>query len=208
MSTQFKPDPNEKLALVVFGRDAAGKAHASSFTEAETKLAEKAAEVMKLRLLPVRNDVEAALAARVPRGKVFASGKAFVPFIKASLFLELQTAALNSGIKPLKLPGSPLPSVAPVPQPSASAPAAPTEPSKNTPHGSVKQPCGWADIQVGATVLTKDPPNLDWYEAEVIAMRDGDLFTLRWCDWPELPPFVRRRVQLALMHPACPRSAA
>ena len=27
-------------------------------------------------------------------------------------------------------------------------------------------------------------------------------FTLRYCDWPNEPPFVRRRVQIALMHPA------
>ena len=56
---------------------------------------------MGLRLLPVRTDTERALAAKVPKGRVFASGRAFVPFIKASLFTELQAAALNSGVKPL-----------------------------------------------------------------------------------------------------------
>ncbi len=40
---------------------------------------------MGLRLLPVQTDMERALAAKVPRGRVFASGRAFVPFIKASL---------------------------------------------------------------------------------------------------------------------------
>ena len=91
---------------------------------------------------------------------------------------------------------------------AAPAPVASAEATKPTSPSIVKQPCGWADIQVGATVLTMDPPNPDWYEAEVIAMQGEDFFTLRWRDWPELPPVVRRRVQLALMHPAYPRSAA
>jgi hypothetical protein len=208
MTSQAKTDLNEKPTLVVFGRDAAGKAHASSFTADEAKLAQKAAELMKLRLLPVRTEAEQALAARVPRGRVFASGKAFVPFIKPSLFLELQTAAVNSGIQPLNLPTSPRQANVATPTPIALAPASSSESSKSTSLSAAKQPCGWADIEVGATVLTMDPPNPDWYEAEVIAIQSGDLFTLRWRDWPELPPVVRRRVQLALMHPARPKSAA
>ena len=34
---------------------------------------------------------------------MFASGRAFVPFVKDALLTELQAAALNSGVKPLKL---------------------------------------------------------------------------------------------------------
>ena len=168
--------------------------------QGDATLATKAAALMNLRVLPVRTEAERALAARVPKGRVFASGKAFVPFIKASLYLELQTAALNSGITPLKLP-------------TASAtggggqakPGAPQLPPPNklpSGAGTTKQPCGWADIQVGAVVLTMEPPYRDWFEAEVLAVQGEDLFTLRWRDWPELPPVVRRRVQLGLMHPA------
>jgi hypothetical protein len=72
----------------------------------------------------------------------------------------------------------------------------------------VKQPCGWADPEEGSVVLTKDPPHADWYEARIIAVQGDDHFTLCWVDWPEVPPVVRRRVQLALMHPARPRTAA
>ncbi len=73
-------------------------------------------------------------------------------------------------------------------------------------NGRPKQPCGWADIRPGAIVLTSDPPNhLDFYEAEVLAVEEGqEVFRLRWCSWPDMPPFTRRRVQLALRHPACP----
>jgi hypothetical protein len=118
MTAQAKPDLTDAPALVVFGRDATGKPHASAFTQSEAYLATKAAELMGLRLLPVRTDTERSLAAKVPRGRVFATGRAFVPFIKAALFTELQAAALNSGVKPLKLLTGPAASGAGEPTPT------------------------------------------------------------------------------------------
>ena len=203
MTTQANQDSTNMPALVVFGRDEAGKAHASSFAQGEAKLAEKAAGLMGLRLLPISTEVEQVLAAQVPKGRVFASGKAFVPFVKATLFLELQTAALNSGVKPLKLLTGPTASG--VGEPSPAAPESTTsskKPSQASGSGPARQPCGWADIQVGAIVLAADPPYLGWYEAVVLAVAGQDRCTLRWCDWPDDPPVVRCRVQLALMHPA------
>ena len=47
-----------------------------------------------------------------------------------------------------------------------------------------------------------EEPDSDWYECVVLATPGDDLFTLRWWHAPELPTFVRRRVQIALMHPA------
>lgn len=203
MTAPANPNPTHAPALVVFGRDEAGKAHASWFDQAEAKLAEKAAGLMGLRHLPINTDAERALAAKVPKGRVFASGKAFVPFVKAALFLELQTAALNSGIKPLQLLTGPTPSGVNEPTPTAPEPAAPSKLSKANGSGPGKQPCGWADIQVGAIVLAAAPPrHTEWYECVVIAIEGEDQFTLRYCDWPNEPPFVRRRVQLGLMHPA------
>jgi hypothetical protein len=201
MTTQATPNRTDAPALVVFGRDKGGKAHASSFTAAEADLATKAAELMGLRLLPVQTDTERALAAKVPRGRVFASGRAFVPFIKASLFTELQAAALNSGVKPLKLLTGPASSGAG--EPTLMAPAAAVKPLKGSGTAPVKQPCGWADIQVGSIVLGAAPPRrTEWFECLVIAVDDPDLFTLRYCDWPKEPPFKRRRVEIGLMHPA------
>ena len=147
---QAKPEPADAPALVVFGRDKGGKPHASSFVESEAALATKAAELMGLRLLRVRTDAERALAAQVPRGRVFATGRAFVPFIKATLLTELQAAALNTGVKPLKLLTGPAPDGAS--EPPRAAPAVPLKPPKGTGTAgtaSIKQPCGWADIQVG-----------------------------------------------------------
>ncbi len=153
---------------------------------------------MGLRLLPVQTDTERALAAKVPRGRVFASGRAFVPFIKATLLTELQAAALNSGVKPLKLLTGPASTGA-----GEATPAAPAKPPKGKGTAPVKQPCGWADIRVGAIVLGAAPPRrTEWFERLVIAVEGEDLYTLRYCDWPKEPPFKRRPVELGLMHPA------
>ena len=79
--------------LIVLGRDASGKAHASWFGEGDAALAAKGGP----------NDghggplgVATRRASRfggqtTPRGdkRVFASGRAFVPFVRASLFDEL-----------------------------------------------------------------------------------------------------------------------
>src|SRR3954471_13293333 len=100
-----KPKANlAALAVVVFGRDEAGKPHAAWFDQGEASLAEKAADLMGLRLLRVHTDEHRALAAQLPHGRVFASGRAFVPFVKASLFRALQAATqATSNSKPLKL---------------------------------------------------------------------------------------------------------
>ena len=45
-----KPDPAAP-AVIVFGRDEAGKAHAAHFDHSEAALAEKAADFMSLRVL-------------------------------------------------------------------------------------------------------------------------------------------------------------
>jgi hypothetical protein len=196
MIAQAKPEPADAPALVVFGCDALGKPHASSFSQSEAALATKAAELMGLRLLPIRTNTERALAAQVPKGRVFATGRAFVPFIKAALFTELQAAALNRGVNPLKLLTGPASTGAGETTPAALA-------AKGTGTAPVKQPCGWADIQVGAIVLAAAPPRYqDWFECLVIAAEGQDLFTLRHCDWPKELPFVRRRVEIGLMHPA------
>jgi hypothetical protein len=200
MTAQANASLTDAPALVVFGRDATGKPHASSFSQSEADLATKAAELMGLRLLPVRTDTERALAAKVPRGRVFATGRAFVPFIKATLLMELQAAALNNGVKPLKLLTGPVSTGAGEPTPAAPTPAK----GKGTPGPApVKQPCGWADVRVGSVVLGAAPPRrTEWFECLVIAVEGEDLFTLRYCDWPKEPPFKRRRVELGLMHPA------
>jgi hypothetical protein len=201
MSAAAETEFQDDTAVVLFGRSETGRARAAAFGHSEAELATKAAELMGLRLLPVRTDTERALVAKLPRGRVFATGRAFVPFIKDALLTELQAAALNSGIKPLKLLTGPAASGAA--EPTRAAPATVMKSARGNNIAPVKQPCGWADIRVGSIVLGAAPPRrAEWYECLVIAVEGEDVFVLRYCDWPREPPFKRRRVELGLMHPA------
>lgn len=91
-----KPDwsgsPRPSAAVIVLGRDDAGKPHASAFGEAERIQAKRAARKMGMALITVdpANADLITLAVGLPIGKVFASGKAFVPFVKGSTFDQLE----------------------------------------------------------------------------------------------------------------------
>ncbi len=68
------------IAVVVLGLDDKRKPHASAFTASEAELAVKAAGLMGMQVLRPETDDQRALAAKLPRGRIFASGKGFVPF--------------------------------------------------------------------------------------------------------------------------------
>jgi hypothetical protein len=76
-------------SIVVFGRDDAGKPHASWFDAQSADLAIKAADLMNMRVLRVETEEQKALARQLARGRVFATGLAFTPFARANLYSKL-----------------------------------------------------------------------------------------------------------------------
>ena len=76
-------------ALIVLGPDAAGKPHAAWFTADEATLARRAATLMDLAVLEVASDALRTAAAVLPHGRVFAAGRAFVPFVKRATYETL-----------------------------------------------------------------------------------------------------------------------
>ena len=81
-----KPDTDAAaLAIVVFGRNDVGKPRAAAFGHSDAQLAEKAAGRMGMRVLRLETDKARELAGRLPRGRVFASGRVFVPFGRACM---------------------------------------------------------------------------------------------------------------------------
>ena len=79
-------------AIIIFGTDEKGRPHASYFEQPDLTAAEKAANAMGMRSLITSSKDERALAAELPRGRVFVSGRAFVPFVGARLHRRLQAA--------------------------------------------------------------------------------------------------------------------
>src|SRR5215212_11630448 len=81
--------PAPEPSVVVFGRDEAGKPHASWFDAENAELAIKAADLMNMRVLKVVTEEHKALARQLARGRVFASGRALTPFARANLYSKL-----------------------------------------------------------------------------------------------------------------------
>lgn len=182
-------------ALIVFGADKDGKPHASWFTEPDAALATKAASVMNMRTLPLGTEAHRTIATELPQGRVFASGRAFVPFVKKGVYDRLRALA-----------GSAEELATAVGETVALAAAKATgdagdQTSKATATGEARYPRSWSGVAIGSLVLITEGDQDGWYEAEVIAAKTGRIYTLRWRDWPDLPLLVRRREHMALLHP-------
>ncbi len=77
-------------ALVVFGTDKGGKPHAAWFGPTDVSLATKAAETIGFRALVLCNDAQRSAVADLPQGRVFGSGRAFVPFVAKEVYERVQ----------------------------------------------------------------------------------------------------------------------
>lgn len=183
------PVGKSNAAIVIFGREEGGKAHASKFTAIDREAALRAASLMKFQALNVDNDRIIEIAAMLPDGRIFDSGKAFVPFVKQELCEELERLAqTTSGLE------VPIMEVA-----TAPAEDEVTQKQKAGPKDR-------ADIAVGHVVLAVDVPDDGWWEAIVERVHASGtkaepllMLTLRWKLWPEEATLIRRADHVALL---------
>lgn len=195
--TFTKPKPAKEVpptALVLFGLDERGKAHGAWFPQQTAEAAVAAAETMGMFSLPVEDDAVRLLTGRLPQGKIFPSGKAFVPFVKASfydaLMAHLPESERDRARQPMQASGGE--EASRTEAAGAGAGAATVQRDK---------PEDWSKIKVGSLVLASDGPGDGWYEADVVEALPEDKFKLRWFEWPDLPDFVRPVTDIALLHP-------
>ncbi|RVG27132.1 hypothetical protein [Sinorhizobium meliloti] len=182
------PEPS----VIMVGLDDQGRPHASWFAEDDGDAAAVAADLMDMALIDVSSDELAAIAKNLPRGKLFDSGKAFVPFVKRTTYDQLATYLDDDYIAA---------ATARVEAVAAGASAAAEDYAKAS-KGEVpaRQPEDWSKLLVGDLVLAREAAEEGWFEAMVIEATD-DRFRLRWRDWPELPSFTRALTDIALLHP-------
>lgn len=184
-------------AVILFGRgDWRGRPHASRFLGDEAVEAENAARLMGLHLAHADTDALRDLAARLPAGRLFPSGRGFVPFVKAELYERL-LAATGTPDKPMPVRAASKAADAPPPAGAGSG----SKGSPNAPGGAPMAPGDWAGIKVGSTVLACQGPMEGWWEAVVVATKADDRFVLRWRDFPDEPEIARARGDLGLMPP-------
>ncbi|TXM67551.1 hypothetical protein FV226_21740 [Methylobacterium sp. WL12] len=171
---------------MLFGRDAAGKRRAALFPAEKATQAERAAAMMGLQVLRLTDPEQTRRAEALPRGRLFASGRGLVPFVKDAVLdavfgAEAEATVADDPDALNELNAEALGDPELDLNPSATSHAA---------------------IVVGSLVLVGEVyPLCGWYEAIVVAAPGDDLFTLRWRDWPDDPLVARRRDDLALLPP-------
>jgi hypothetical protein len=167
-----KPVPPAKPAaktFILFGADEYAKPRAAKFAAPDPTVLAKAAGSLRVRLIEVTNPDLAEVAAKLPAGRLHASGGGLVPYIKGPLYLELIAAVL----------------------PDVDTPAGPDPTVQELP-GS------WDEIQPGHVVIVKETSECGWWDA-VVVERNGDLVTVQYRDCPHCPSLVRHRSAVALI---------
>jgi hypothetical protein len=197
--TQKQARPNAKTAtvlpVVLFGLDQRGKPTAARFPETQAALAAKAATQLRLRVLAIANPAIAELAAKLPAGRIHASGKGLVSNIRTDLYGKLVAAAGTAS------------------QPDQPSPPPPNGSQANGGGRKLKSatqdrlPKDWDAIRPGHLVLAQQSLEDGWYDA-VVVEQNGDMLTLRWRDPPRERRFSRHRRSLGLLFPGTSEPAA
>src|SRR5580692_829413 len=151
--------------LVLFGIDSRGKPKAARFRKEHVSLALKAAGQLQLNVLASSDPKVAEIAARLPVGRVHATGRMFVPFIRHDLYDKLVAAAADGNGHPTS-------------PPNGSSGASGSQPGGSAPH----LPRNWREIGVGDLVVANQDRDDGWYEA-IVVEANGDMLTTRWRDY-------------------------
>jgi hypothetical protein len=162
-------------ALFVLGYDDQQKPRGARFVDANASLVAKAAQLMDLNVYEAADDDLADLAQKLPVGRLYSTGKGFVPNIRQTLYSEI-VAAL------------------------AITPGAARSAAEDLPTVASGLPKTWDEIGAGHLVIAQESAENGWWEA-ICIRRDGDMLTLRFRDYPKLPKFARHKTAVALICP-------
>jgi hypothetical protein len=156
-------------AYILAGADEYAKPRAARFSGEDPALLTKAAEAMHLRLIEITEPDVAEIAALLPAGRLHANGKGLVPYVKGEVYTDLMCAILAGAM------------------PTINADPAPQD-----------LPRTWEDLKPGHLVIAKESLELGWWEA-IVVERTGDLVTVKYRDYSQLPAIVRHRSVVALI---------
>ena len=158
--------------LIVLGYDEDQKPRAARFPAADLNLVTKAAQLMDLKVYEATTEELAALAKKLPVGRLYSNGKGFVPNVRQNLYSQIIVEL-------------------------AAEPQAAIGKDDDLPVAT-GLPRAWDEIAPGHLVIAQESLEYGWWEAIVIA-RTGDMLTLRFRDYPKLPKFSRHRAAVALI---------
>ena len=185
MTTRAK-DPTVAMRcpspLILFGIDSRGKPQGARFRKEHASLALKAAGQLQLNVLASNDPKVAEIAARLPVGRVHATGRMFVPFIRHDLYDKLVAAAANGNGHPTR-------------PPNGSSGASGSTPGGSAPH----LPRNWREIGVGDLVVAQEGATTAGTR-QSSSRQTATCSRLRWRDYPRERRIVRHRLRLGLLY--------
>jgi hypothetical protein len=185
--------------LFVLGLDENGKPRGARFAELKDNITSAAMD-MNCRVLINQPEAVSDIAMKLPAGRIYASGKAFIPNIRRDLYDKISEAARIVAEKSdAEIETGAAEQSIVVKSVIDQADAAPAEARCVSPVTS-GLPRSWETIGVGHMVVFHESPDDGWWEGIVIK-REGDLLTLRLRDFPKQGTFVRHINTVALVNP-------
>jgi len=185
--------------IFAFGLDDTGKPRGARFLHGLKDDAAAALREMRCQLVPDNVDDFSGIAIRLPIGRIYASGKAFVPNIRRELYDKLIAALPQPTEGQTDTTSTPAVEETTEATQAVVGKEAPPEVACVSPTTS-GLPRSWQTIGVGHMVLIHCSPEDGWWEA-VVVVRDGDILTLRYRDFPKDPLFNRHINSVALVNP-------
>ena len=184
--------------LFVLGLDENGKPRGARFAELKDNIASAAVD-LNCRVLINQPETVSDIAMKLPVGRIYASGKAFIPNIRRELYDKISEAARIAEKSDAEIETGAAEQSAVVKPPIDQADSALAEARCVSPVTS-GLPRSWETIGVGHMVVFHESPDDGWWEGIVIN-REGDLLTLRLRDFPKQGTFVRHINTVALVNP-------
>jgi hypothetical protein len=194
-----KPDkkPTESgPPLFTFGLDENGKPRGARFNEVREDII-TAAINMGCWVVSPGSEEFLPHGMKLPVGRLYASGRAFIPPIKRELFQKLLNTKGNN-YDVLRPPEVKTSNPADKDQPAPAGTAAPVACVSPIVSGL---PRSWDAIGVGHMILVHQSPEDGWWEAIVLHRDEHDVLTLRFRDYPRQAQFVRHITAVALVNP-------
>lgn len=147
------------VKTVVFGVDENCEPHAAWFPKAKAEIARAAAKQLGFNICEVSNGVAANLIPKLAEGRIHTAGPNAIPVVRGELYEQIVRALNSRGEAGLERGACPV----------------------------EDRPTSWDAIKPGHVVLAQEGLVLGWWEAVVLS-RANDKLTLRWRDYPKLPP--------------------
>ena len=181
-----QPDPGP---VFLYGLDPKGKPRGARFPQLRDDII-KAAMDLGCRFVIDAPPAFAGLGVKLPMGRIYSSGKAFVPAIRRDLYDKLVEAGrdISKGAVVDNAPNG------------ADHDESGSKPATASAAAQLVLPRSWDSIGAGHLVIALDNPS-DGYWPAVVLSRDENVLTMKWRDYPKQPSFIRHVNDVALVNP-------